>query len=61
MRCDGASFFGSSQCANRGRESQGTLLLQKIELLSRSAEDVTVRLEINTELVEMESVADAKE
>ena len=38
-----------------------TLLLQKIELLSRSAEDVTVRLEINTELVEMESVADAKE
>ena len=38
-----------------------TLLLQKIELQSRSAEDVTVRLEINTELVEMESVADAKE
>ncbi|HJC25192.1 MAG TPA: LacI family transcriptional regulator [Candidatus Eisenbergiella merdavium] len=36
------------------------LLLQKIELQSRVTETVTVRLEINAELVEMESVSDAK-
>ncbi len=35
------------------------LLLQKIELQERSAEPVTVRLEVNTELIEMGSVADA--
>ena len=34
------------------------LLLQKIELQSRTAERVTVRLEIDAELVEMGSVAD---
>ena len=34
------------------------LLLEKIELQNRASERVTVRLEINAELVEMESVAD---
>ena len=36
------------------------LLLQKIELQSRTAERVTIRLEIDAELVEMNSVADVK-
>ena len=37
------------------------LLLQKIELQGRTAEQVTVRLEIDAELVEMDSVKECRE